>query len=147
MNRMPLIVYESTGDWAAALGRRLPRDISLIETRSLAELWEYLTAAHSATVALELRADRADTVLAAVVRLDREFPQAAAVVLADRDLAAWEGIMREAGAVHFITSPRRTDEVIELARRHTAAATKRSIPSGEETTSLEDQIFASMPWG
>ena len=42
MNDMQLIICESTGDWAAELERRLPPSVSLVETRSLEEMWERL---------------------------------------------------------------------------------------------------------
>jgi hypothetical protein len=144
---MPFIIYETTGYWALGLRPRLPDDISLIETRSLDEMWQRLQDVKSATVALELTTPRAEQVLAALLRLNREFPQVTVMVFAERSLAAWEEIVREAGAVHFTTSPRRLDEVVELARCHTAASSERRVPSDEEVVSLEDRILASLPWG
>ena len=109
-------------------------------------MWQRLQGVKTAAVALELTAVRGEQVLTALVRLNREFSQVAVVVFAERSLAAWEGIVRETGAVHFTTSPRRLNEVAELAGRHAATLSERRIPSEEETVSLEDQILASLPW-
>jgi DNA-binding NtrC family response regulator len=146
MNQMQLIICETTGDWAAALWQWLPASVSLIETRSLGEMWERLHSAPAAMVALELTTERAESLLAALVQLDREFPQSVALVLAERNLAGWEEIVRQAGAVHFIVSPRRLDEVVELVRR-AASAIANQLPSGNESVNLEDQILANLPWG
>jgi hypothetical protein len=116
-NSNSLIVCETTGQWAAALRRELPQDVSLVETRSLSELFERLSQRPSAMVALELTAEKKEPTLAALVRIGREFPQAAPIVLADRTLTAWEDLAREAGAIHFVVSPRKLAEVGEIARQ------------------------------
>ena len=127
--------------------RRLPASVSLVETRSLGEMWERLQSAPTAVVALELTADRAEPLLAALARLDREFPQAVPLILAERSLVGWEEIVRQAGAVHFVSSPRRVDEVVEIVRHRAAAAVANQLLSSDESVSLEDQILASLPWG
>ncbi len=147
MNQMQLIICETKGDWAAELSRRLPTGMPLIETRSLDEVWERLNDAFAATVALQLTAHRAEQILAALVRLDRDYPHAAAIILADRSLAGWENVVREAGAVHFVPSPRQVDEIVALLRRRSQFAAIDMPATLTETTSLEDRILASLPWG
>jgi DNA-binding NarL/FixJ family response regulator len=146
MGTMQIIICESTGDWAAELCRRLPANVSLIETRSLGETWQRLSASPAAVVALELTASQAEQVVAAVQRIDREFPRAAAIVLATRELSAWEALVREAGAIHFVGSPRKLDEIVELVRRRAALASERGAAAAD-SNSLEDQILAGLPWG
>jgi hypothetical protein len=143
---MQLIVCETTGDWAAELWRRLPSGISLMETRSLPEVWQQLDS-RPTMVALELTPQRAEQLLAALVRINREFPSAVAIVLADRSLAGWEEIVRHAGAVHFIASRRNVDELIELVRHRMASPLIEHFPPNDNSNSLEDQILASLPWG
>jgi hypothetical protein len=143
---MPFIICETTGDWAAILGPLLPPSISLIETRRLDEVWERLQGATAAIVALELTLERADEIQAALRRLGDEFPQTVPMVFSTRSLAAWEEVVREAGAVHFVSSTRRIGEVVDLVRRRAASAIGEAL-HGNEAPSLEDQILGSLPWG
>jgi DNA-binding NtrC family response regulator len=147
MNDVPLIIFESTGDWAAELARRLPPGVSLVETRSLEEMWEQLHSNPAAVIALEFTLQRAERLLAALVRIDREFPQAIVIALAECKLAGWEEIVRESGAVHFIASPRKMDEVVELVRRRSVFAADDCLAPSDEPVSLEVQMLASLPWG
>jgi len=147
MNDVQLIIGESTGDWAAELERRLPPSVSLVETRSLEEMWERLHSSPAAAIALEFILQRAEQLLAALVRIDREFPQAMVIVLAGCKLTSWEEIVRESGAVHFIASPRKVEEVVELVRRRSIFSVDDRLASSGESVSLEDQMLASLPWG
>jgi hypothetical protein len=119
----------------------------LIETRHLDEVWERLPRFKTTMVALELTLNRAEQVLTGLIRLDHEFPQTAAVVLAERSLAGWEQITREAGAVHFIASPRKLEEIALLVRHRVAAKLEYRLSSQEQALPLEEQILADLPWG
>ncbi len=136
-----LIVCERTGQWAAAIGRLLgvagPR---VLETRSLGECWAALRARPASFAVLELTRGNYGPLLDGLAWLGREMPLAAAAVVADRSLAASEWIVREAGAVHFETSPRRLLGLAGAARRHLQQA-PRLRPS------LTEQIWARLPWG
>jgi DNA-binding NarL/FixJ family response regulator len=146
MKQMQLLICETTGDWAALIVRGLPISVRLMETRSLSEVWPRLAPAAAGVVLLELTTERASQTLAALVRLERDFPHLAAVVLTDRSLAAWEEICREAGAVHFVVSPRNIHQVIELICRQ-AAVVKQNLPAeDDQTMPLEDKILAELPW-
>jgi hypothetical protein len=147
MNHMQLIICETKGDWAAELSRRLPAGISLIETRSLDEMWERLNHAPTATVALQLTQQRAEQILAALTRIDQNYPHTVAIVLADRSLAAWEHVVHEAGAIHIVVSPRQIDEIAALLLRRSQFAAADTPTASSETTSLEERILASLPWG
>ncbi len=68
------------------------------------------------------------------------FPQARFLVLAARGLEPYELLLREAGALHVVFSPRSLDPLLRLIRRHLARA-----PQPELT--LEESVWAGLPWG
>jgi hypothetical protein len=151
MTAVTVIVVERDGHWAAALRRGLagfaipceqdlpvPFTPRLIETRSLDECWEPLRRWPGAVVAIELTEPLLPSILAALRRLEREHPQAAMLMLMERRLAPCAALLREAGAVHCIVSPRRSSEAVELLRRH--AARQPVTADGPE------QVFADLPW-
>ena len=74
-----------------------------------------------------------------MARLEREFPLARVAVVAERRLAACQWLLREAGAVHFVTSSRQAGPLAELACRHLA-----NVPTPSQSTS--DRIWAALPW-
>ena len=142
---MKLIVFESTGDWAAEISRRLPSAVSLVETRTLDDVWAEIDGA-PAVVALEFTPQRADALLSALSRLDHEYPQAVGVVFADACHAGWEPIAREAGAVQFIASRRNVDQLVKLVRHQLAIFPHDLVSAPVQKTSLEEQILAGLPW-
>jgi DNA-binding NarL/FixJ family response regulator len=142
---MQLIFCETTGNWAAWLKGQVPGEVKSVETRRLDELWQQLDQHGGAIVALELTATRLETSLAAFWRLHRQYPRAVVVALAERSLSALEPVVREAGAAHFIASPRKLNELVELARYRSAAASFRDRSDDEEVP-IEDRVFASLPW-
>jgi hypothetical protein len=147
MTSNSIIVCETSGRWGAALRRELPSGMLLVETRSLHELWEQLEEFPAAIVALELTADKREPVLSALVRIGRLFPNALSLVFAERSLASWEDAVREAGAIHFIVSPRRLDEMGEIVRRRMMDVSHHAAVAAEgETISIEQRIVASLPW-
>jgi hypothetical protein len=138
-----LIVLERDGYWAAALRRELDsarERVGFIETRSWDEVWQALGQFPTALVAAELTEAAAGRLLAALARIERRHPQAALVVVADRRLTAYRDLLREAGALHFLTSPRRLSEIADIVRRRTA----RFESSFESAGPLE--IRANLPW-
>ncbi len=158
MTAATLIVMERAGDWAVSLRREL-RDATcredqssgaavsidrrriqfqLLESRSLDECWEQLRKRPAAVLAVELTEPLAPSILAALRRLEREYPRAEMLIMCDRRLSPYTSLLREAGAVHCITSPRRLGEAIELLRRHAARLPAVSQPPVEE--------LAELPW-
>lgn len=135
------IVCERTGRWAAALRRELEAgDDSVRETRHAEELTAAIEASTLATVVVvELRREGLSGLLDALVAAERRGPHVLAVAVADEELAGVEGLAREAGAVHFVTSPRRMSELVALGQRHRAR-----VPARVE--SLRQRIWAELPW-
>ncbi|OHB72132.1 MAG: hypothetical protein A2V70_07435 [Planctomycetes bacterium RBG_13_63_9] len=136
-----LIVCEHGGGWAVGLRRELAgEEVHLCETRSLAQCWETLGENPAGLVVVELTTANVDELLGRMVRLGRDFPLARVAIVADRRLAGYEWLMREAGAVHFVCSPRQLGPLAEVARRHLDQA---PVPR----RSVTERIWASLPWG
>ena len=115
-----LIVCERTGHWAVALRRELAEaGVRVWETRTLADCWSELAKSPASFLVLEL-GDNLAGLLGRMARQPREYPAARLAVVADRSLADYESLMREAGAVHFLSSPRQTGPLARLAGRHLA---------------------------
>ena len=63
------------------------------------------------------------------------------IVVADRRLAAYRNLLREAGALHFITSPRRLSEIGGIVRRR-AARFESAVGSAGPLEEIRDNL----PW-
>ena len=136
-----LIVCEKTGAWAAALRSELAGSVTrVVETRSFAACREELSAAPAAVVAWELAAWSAPNLSAEIVARLRERPAAHGAVLAGEAWKDWEWLLREAGGLHFVTSPRRLAPVAELARR-SHVQRPAALPG------IAARILAELPWG
>lgn len=150
MTLASLILLERTGAWAVALRRVLgATPVQVIETRSLAECWQQLAMAPTATLVWELTTDNLGALVGGLLRLNRDFPGAAAVVVADRRLSVAGGLVREAGAVHFVSSPRALEPVADIVRRRVAAQAKSPLaaaPSIAGWGNLLNEITAGLPW-
>ncbi len=138
--RPRLIVCERDGHWAVALRRGLaPESGKILQARSLPQCGAELETRPASFVAVELTNENLDDLLDRLVRLQHQFPLARAAVVADRRLGEYEWLMREAGAVYFECSPRRSDIVARLAARHLAHA---PVP----TQSTTERLWAGLPW-
>lgn len=136
-----LIVCERMGRWAVALRREpLLKPQRVYETRSLADCWQMLAGFPSSFVVAELTRANAGGLLDRLAGLERQFPRARVAVVADFSLADYQWLVREAGAVHFLTTRRRVYELTGLAVRHLS-----QVP--EPRASLADRIWAGLPWG
>jgi hypothetical protein len=134
-----VIVCERTGIWATALRRCLPEEIRLRQTRRLAECVDALAEAPDSLLALELSRSNLSAVLDLLAGLGQKFPRARAVVLAERGCEPYEWLVREAGAVHFTSSPRESETVARLVSRH-----RETIPASR--ASAVALIWDSLPW-
>ena len=152
-----VIVLECDGHWAAALRHefaharqhKLRSDSSpasneavrVIEIRSWDETWRRLAQEPAALVTAELTDTNLDSVLAALSRMNRQFPQAAMLILTNRRLVPYRRLLREAGALHFVASPRRLDEVVEIVLRRCTR-----LPAAISSGVRVDEILADLPW-
>ena len=69
----------------------------------------------------------------------RDYPLARWAAVAARPLAHWQWLLREAGAVDFVVSPRRLGPLAQAICRHLA-----SVPPPPQ--SLTERIWAGLPW-
>ncbi len=144
-----LIVCEQHGDWAAALRRAFATaavrpaqgtEYRLIETRGAVDCREATGRWPAATVVIELRRESCDEALELLYWVNRSCPATRCVVVADRTLDAYRWLARELGAIHFSSSPRQLEPVVDLARRHAGR-----MPKVEHVTAV-DRIWNSLPW-
>jgi response regulator RpfG family c-di-GMP phosphodiesterase len=149
MSKIHLIVCERNGHWAAALRRRFAADsVRLLETRTIEQCRQVATEHPSAIVVFELTEANTRSLIVLMRQLEREFPNVRPVVVADRHLADFENLMREAGVVHFVVSPRAVGDVAELVARRAAELTAAE-PAASESTDFDDPrpaILARLPW-
>ncbi len=135
-----LIVSERTGCWAVALRRELAHGgVRVWETRSLADCWDELANSPASFLIVELGRDLAP-LLHRLLTLPRTFPAARVAVVSQRSSAPYEWLLREAGSVHYVCSPRDVAPLARMACRHLSQA-----PSPPQ--SLAERIWTALPWG
>ncbi len=136
-----LIVCERSGSWSAALRSELAETgVRVWQCRSLPEAWEAMAQTPAAFVIAEAARENLDSLLRRMAWFCRDFPQGRIAVVAPRNMARFEWLLREAGAVHFLTSPRRLTPLAGAVVRHLA-----NVPLPSLT--MVDRIWASLPWG
>jgi hypothetical protein len=134
-----LIVCERTGWWAVWLRQELSVPVRIDSTRTLDDAWCQLAVAPTSFLVVELHRG-VERLVRRLATLGREYPLARAAVVMPRSLADCELLLREAGAAHVCTSPRRVTLLADLVRRHLETA---PLVRG----SLTDEIWAALPWG
>jgi len=136
-----LIVCERSGQWSIGLRSELAETgVRIWECRSLPEAWEALGQTPAAFVIAESARENLEDLLRRMVWFSRDFPHSRIAVVAERRMARFEWLLREAGAVHFLTSPRRLTPLAGLVVRHLA-----NIPLPPQ--SMVERIWGSLPWG
>lgn len=135
-----LILCEKTSRWAVALRRALgSRQHVLSQARSLAQCGRELASSPASLVAVECTADNLDQVLAAIGDWSRRYPHARLAAVVDASLEPAEAMLREAGAVCVLSSPRQARSLARQAGRHLARAPRSERP-------LNESIFERLPW-
>jgi DNA-binding NtrC family response regulator len=109
------------------------------QSRSLADCERALSDAPASIVAIELTMANVGDVLDLLTRIPRDYPHARVIVVARRLLRRYEWLMREAGAVQFVTTPRDLRNVARLVARHLAR-------SPRQPASTTERIWAELPW-
>lgn len=149
-----LIVCEKTGRWAVGLRREfahvapacragvVPATLPprVYETRSLADCFVELAASPASLLVLEATETNLENLARRVLEIGRRFPLAAAIVCGERAMSPYEWLLREAGAVHTIFSPRELTPAARLAMRHLANAPEPAL-------SLRERVWNRLPWG
>lgn len=134
-----LIVCERRGHWAVALRRELTEaGVRVWETRSLADCRDELATSPASFAVVELGAN-VNSLLRFLATQNRQFRSARVAVVAGPSQADYQWLLREAGAVHFVSSFREVGVLARLACRHLAEA-----PPPQQT--LAERIWAGLPW-
>jgi DNA-binding NtrC family response regulator len=118
----------------------------LVETRSIAETMDRLGENPDSLVLLELHPGHGERLLSLLRHVARGLHRASAVVIGDRHSGPWDDLVREAGAIDYIESPRQIGRLIDLIHRHAELA-RLSEANAESNLSLEERILANLPWG
>ena len=135
-----LVVLEHSGVWAATLRRLgVSEGSGLRETRSVGESNAELALAPASLLVVEVTPTSALAICEQIFTWESRFPCARAVVVMAPDLRRWEPLVREAGAVHVVDSPRRLSEIVGLAARHWRAYPQR-------VDGPRERVWASLPW-
>ena len=140
----PLILCERTPRWAGAFRRELrkaPREVEfrIAEVRSFTQCERELAASPHSVAAIEMTSQNLHPALQALVEYRDRFPHVRLIALADRELAPHELLVREAGAIQIVFSPRSLASSVRLIRRHLARAPKKE-------TTLEEAVWNKLPW-
>lgn len=134
------IVCERSGLWTAALRWAGDAHAGLwVEVRSIAQLREALPSWPASFVFLEATVANSEDVLQFLWAATRDFPHSRTAVVSTRECDAWLELFREAGAVDASVTPRRTDRLVHLARRHL----DRVVPPPQ---SPRQRIWQRLPW-
>ena len=135
-----LIVRERTGRWAIALSRELRGcGTRAYQTRSLAECWDMLAEYRASFLVVEVTRSNLDELLSRLSEIERRFPAARVGVVGDRVMAECEFLLREAGTIHFTTSPRLLQGLAIAAQNHL-----NHLPKPE--LRLVETIWDTLPW-
>ena len=111
----------------------------LYETRSISQAWEALCQSPASFLGLELTENNFELVVRGLKHLSRDYPRARAIIFTNRALQHYEWILREAGAIDFLASPRRIQQLAAMADCH--------IRLAQTDSKIEDQtIWQRLPW-
>ena len=137
-----LILAEKRGCWAVALRAELAdAGIRLWEAGTLQTAWQWLDSHPASFLIVELSERNTAPLVHQLLDTTRDRPRARVAVVAPRRLASCEWLLREAGAIHFVCSPRAVGPLAAMACQHLAA-----VPE-DEPRSLRERIWQSLPWG
>ena len=140
MSQAKFIVFERVSDWSLVLRPRLAEHgILLREVRSLAECQLCLIDFPASMLAMELTTNNVMSIINGITELTQKAPLARVVILARYNCAHLEWMLREAGVIEFVLSPRRLEAIVEVAKRHF-----RSLPTNEGA--IMKQLGIQLPW-
>ena len=134
------IVCERSATWGVAL--RLPLERighRIVETRSLDDCWDELAASPASLAAVEATCLNLDSLVPWLCRVRAAFPRARVVVFGRRELDAAQWLLRAAGAVHVVFSPRQWQPVVRIAQRHLGSG---PCPDDSE----RQRVWRRLPW-
>jgi len=137
--RVAVVVCERDGIWAALLDRELDTSLAVRETRTPGECLDVVTTFAGGVVVCELTEAHLNDTLALMMNLNLRFPAFRIVVVTTGKFAHLEPLVRELGAIHVITSPRKLPVLADLIPRHLA---RLHFPS----QSMTQRFWGNLPW-
>jgi hypothetical protein len=144
------IVCERSARWAPALRMIVANppnggmNLTICETRSLAELDRQIEETPSAFVFLEVSAENLAPVLDRFGSATRSGVHRQVVALVERRLADYHNLLREAGAIDVICSPRELHHAVRLVLQHAQTQSRMQLSSGRQ--SIKDWAMSLLPW-
>ena len=140
MSAPRIILCEKSSRWAIALRRALGADAPLlIETRSLAECGRELAARPASLIVVECTVENLEHAALAIADLAGRYPQCRVAGASAPALRPAEPLLREAGAISVVHSPRQARTLSRLAMRHLARAPQPVL-------SVREAILERLPW-
>jgi len=140
MKKSKFIICESSTHWAFHLSEHFRGEPwRMNQLRSPVQSWKELEKFPGSLVVWELTERAIGSIIGSLIRATSCFPLARSVVVGTRDWCPYEWILREAGAVDAIFSPRDLGRLIRLAKRHF-----ESIPIAPQ--SWNERIWSRLPW-
>jgi hypothetical protein len=139
MNQSNFVICEKTGKWAAAIRRVCGLASDVCETRSWPACLRELRTRTAAMVAVEVLPENAEVVCRRLAELAWRSRHVHALLLADRSLRDLEWLLREAGAVHVLFSPRELVRVRPIWERF-----RMRMPPSRST--FREHVWSRLPW-
>jgi len=142
-----LILCEQSGLWATAMHRAYP-EVRKYWLRFFRwrPAWEAFRSRPTSFLAVELWPENFSEILDGLRWMDCFAPEGRLAILADRRLAEWEWMFRQAGAVHFISSPRAVALLVQMTIRHLKRSAWHLKRPAEAPASLAERIWRRLPW-
>lgn len=142
----PVIVCERSGRWAGTLRRQAyDRPIRVVETRSLAECLAALADCPAALVGVEAHSANIERAGRWMADLAWRYPRARLIGFLDRAVAAYEPLLREAGALACLQRELDASGVVALVNRYLSRSAFGTLTESELI--VEQRILAGLPWG
>jgi hypothetical protein len=119
-------------------------NLTICETRSLAELDTQIEDAPSAFVFLEVTVENLAAVIARLGSAIRSGGHCQVVALLESNLTEYCDLLREAGAIDVVRSPRELRHAVPLALLHTQV--QRPMRCSGDDQSIEEWAMSLLPW-
>ena len=114
-------------------------DVPVVETHNWDDCRLELEQSPASLMAWEVTSDNLEQIARRLRELPRSFPSAQAMVFGRPELRCAEWALREAGAIHFVSSPRNLTATARLVKRYLATRPERE-------TRTENPASHERPW-
>ncbi len=134
-----LVVWESDARWSSFWRRELGSTVPVRQVQQADATWEALPSLRHGVLAVVLSTNHAPQMISLLARVQQELPTVLCVVHLAAELAAWEMLVREAGAKFVIHTPWQLAAESSQIVRHLARAPQPSVP-------LREELAGRLPW-